>query len=192
MAKENNILELFEQELNLIQDERVKEFTKEMLLLAPDYFRVVPASSTGKYHPAYALGEGGLVRHTRAAVRIAHELLRVDAFKAFRSKESLIYSALILHDTIKHGLEGSPYTVVTHPILAADFIYEHAKDEDVELAERIGSLIESHMGQWNKDYKTKKEVLPKPHTKLETFIHLCDYLASRPCLTHDFDANLSS
>ena len=36
------------------------------------------------------------------------------------------------------------------------------------------------MGKWNTDYKDKtKEVLPKPVTESEKFVHLCDYLASR-------------
>ena len=43
------------------------------------------------------------------------------------------------------------------------------------------------MGQWNTDYKTKKEILPKPETWAEFFTHLFDYLASRKYLTVIFD-----
>ena len=43
---------------------------------------------------------------------------------------------------------------------------------------RICGAIRSHGGQWNKD-KDGREILPKPVTRFEQFVHLCDYLASR-------------
>lgn len=61
--------ETFKKELSLIKNENIRNFVKEFLNTVPDYFFTVAASSTGKYHPNYALGEGGLVRHTKAATR---------------------------------------------------------------------------------------------------------------------------
>ena len=58
-----------ETELNLIQNEQLKTLAQRLVLKLPDYFFTVAASSTGKYHPAYSLGTGGLLRHTKAAVR---------------------------------------------------------------------------------------------------------------------------
>ena len=188
-------IEAFRKELNLINDPAIRTFTVNMLEKLPDYFFTTGASSTGKYHPKFAAGEGGLVRHTRAAVRIAHEMLRNDMFKAFQNQADEIYSALILHDGAKHGLEGSKYTVTKHPLIVCDLIKEEATDNEngtPEFVEKVCGLIASHMGQWNYDYKTKVAVLPKPENKLQNFVHLCDYLASRSCIGHDFDADLSS
>ena len=42
------------------------------------------------------------------------------------------------------------------------------------------------MGQWNTDKKTNF-VLPKPTDKFSRMLHVADYLASRKCLTMDFD-----
>ena len=42
------------------------------------------------------------------------------------------------------------------------------------------------MGPWNKDYNGE-EVLEKPHTKYQNFVHMCDYLASRKVLNVEFD-----
>lgn len=40
----------------------------------------------------------------------------------------------------------------------------------------------------NKDYKTKREVLPKPKGKLQNIVHLADYLSSRKYFdTFDFN-----
>ena len=44
------------------------------------------------------------------------------------------------------------------------------------------------MGPWNTNYKGN-EVLPKPKTKYENFVHMCDYLASRKYLNIKFDNN---
>ena len=43
--------------------------------------------------------------------------------------------------------------------------------------------------QWNKDNYTNKEILPKPVTKLQRFVHMCDYLASRKFLDVQFENN---
>ena len=36
------------------------------------------------------------------------------------------------------------------------------------------------------DYKTGAVLMPKPTTKAQNFVHLCDYLASRKCLEFNF------
>lgn len=46
-----------------------RKFVQTMLPAVPPYFYTVPASSTGKYHPRYTLGSGGLLRHTKAAIK---------------------------------------------------------------------------------------------------------------------------
>ena len=75
--------EVFNKELGYIKDERIRNSLKTMLNLLPEYFYQIPASSTGKYHPEFTLGDGGLVRHVRAAVRIAYELLQNLSIKHF-------------------------------------------------------------------------------------------------------------
>ena len=44
------------------------------------------------------------------------------------------------------------------------------------------------MGQWNTD-RYKNEIMPKPKKSIESFVHLCDYLASRKYLLFDFGAD---
>ena len=99
--------DIFKYELSFIKDSKIREFTIKAIEVLPDYFFKVAASSTGKYHPQYALGEGGLVRHTKAAVRIALELFRCETVTGHFPDEvkDIIISALILHDGAKHGLK---------------------------------------------------------------------------------------
>ena len=175
--------ENFNNELNYIKTEEVRDFTKLALDNLPDYFYTVAASSTGKYHPSYALGDGGLVRHTKAAVRFANHLLQLEQNQAtFTEKErDYIISAIILHDGWKHGNAGSSFTTHEHPQVCADWVIQSdifANSLPVEERNVIARAIASHMGQWN-ETKRSKVVLEKPQTDIQKFVHMCDYLASR-------------
>lgn len=181
---------VFEHELAWIKNEKIKQFAKHALEILPDYFFEVAASSTGKYHPDYALGEGGLLRHTKAAVAIAKDLLNLEMYGKYTNDEKdLMLVAIILHDGQKHGINFSKYTVATHPIDCAFWLEEKSEWEKYLTEEQFRKLfgaISSHMGEWSYDYKSKKEILPKPKTAMEKFVHQADYLASRKYLEVDF------
>lgn len=181
--------EIFNKEINYIKNDRIKKSLVTMLDKLPDYFYEVPASSTGKYHPNYALGEMGLVRHTKAAVRIAHELMINESLTNFTSDEKdLIIMALTLHDGLKSGLNKSEYTLFDHPILMANYLISNKNE--LELTEEevkfVSDAIKTHMGPWTTNYKGE-EVLEKPTSKSQRFVHMCDYLASRKFLEVPFD-----
>lgn len=175
-----NNSEIFFGELQLIRKADLANAVRRILdELVPEYFYVVSASSTGKYHPWYSLGYGGLVRHTKAAVKIAYDLLQLEQYRHLHA--DTIIAALILHDTFKHGKVCGQYTVAEHPLVAAEEIHKWANDNlPTELLgdfNIICDLISSHMGQWNE--VMHKPVMPKPVTQDQKLVHLCDYLASR-------------
>jgi hypothetical protein len=178
-------MDIFATELNYIKDSKIREWVETALTIVPDYFFSVPASSTGKYHPQYALGEGGLARHTQAAVGIAQELFRVEMFSLDEMEQDCITAALILHDTYKSGTDHCRFTVTEHPLVAVEQFSKHQQLTNVltpRQYEMIFDCIAHHMGQWITDYKSKREVLEKPKTKIAKIAHLCDYIASRKCL----------
>lgn len=184
--------EKFLKELSYIIDTDIKASARIMLDKLPEYFYEVPASSTGKYHPKFALGKAGLVRHTKAAVRLAHELLENKIIgSAFTDREKdLIIMSVMLHDGCKSGLTKTEYTVVNHPLIVSKLIKDNASDlklteEDLNL---VCSMIESHMGEFNKDYKGNT-ILPLPNNKYQKFVHMCDFLASKKFLDIRFDEN---
>lgn len=184
-----NKVAVFAEELAFIEDKDIRAFTEKCILKTPDYFYTVPASSTGKYHPEYSLGEGGLIRHTKALVYFAKELLSLEYNKQrFTTLErDMIIAAGILHDSFKHGDTEQKYSIANHPVVAADHILEWADENEREFAKTISDCVRSHMGEWNGDYKTKKEIMPKPQTDIEMFVHECDYLASRKPLMVKFE-----
>jgi 23S rRNA maturation-related 3'-5' exoribonuclease YhaM len=178
----------FEEELQFIKDEGIRNCVTEVLKNVNEEFYRAPASSTGKYHPEYALGEGGLYRHTKAAVKIANDLLQLESICADEKERDYIIAALILHDTCKSGKNwDSKYTMHTHPLQAAELIRDTLSESlFAEDADKIARLVETHMGQWNKAPKwsnvNDRKELPKPENADEFFVHMCDYLASRKYL----------
>lgn len=184
--------EVFNKELSYIKDDRIKASTITILDMLPDYFYEIPASSTGKYHPEFSLGKGGLVRHVKVAVRLAKELLDNPSIgsKYTNNEKDIMLMSLILHDGLKSGLVYNRYTQANHPTLIKDFVNENKSklsltDNELDL---FSHAVESHMGPWNTDYE-EREILPKPKTKYENFVHMCDFLSSKKFLNVKFENN---
>ena len=182
----------FKKELDYIKDKNIKNSLILILKELPDYWFSVPASSTGKYHPKYALGEGGLLRHSKAAMRIGFELLENPTIgdKYTSHEKDLMLLALLVHDGLKSGNPQERYTRFDHPILMANFILDNKEkfelnDEDATF---VADVIKTHMGPWIEDYNGNV-VLEKPKTKYQNFVHMCDYLASKKCLLVPFNDN---
>lgn len=183
---------IFEKEINYIQNERIKENAVKLINSMPDYFFIEAASSTGKYHPDFSQGVGGLLRHTKAAVRIAVTLLKNNSigYKFTSDEKDLIILALIMHDSVKRGIPEEKYTKLDHPMLACNLI--KSKKNELTLTEKelnlLTDVVETHMGEWNTDYNGN-EVLRKPTNKYERFVHMCDYLSAQKFLEIKFDNN---
>lgn len=190
-----NKKELLKEYFDSIQDENVKKFMEQCIETIPEYWYTVPASSTGKYHPNYALGNGGLMRHTIALLRFFDRLVRNTMYGSpFTNREmDLLRVACLMHDSRKSGSDEdfaiSKYTKFDHPILAANVVRsietEYITDEEKEM---VANAIESHMGQWNVDtYGKSKVELPLPTNKYQKIVHLVDYLAAQKGVEVQFD-----
>lgn len=184
---------VFTNEYLYISDDKLREDAKYLISHLPDYFFKVDASSTGKYHPKYAAGDGGLTRHVKSACKFAYEMLSNPIIgKPYSSRDKdLIIIALLVHDGLKYGKgEKEQYTRFDHPLLASEYVKENKdklsfNDDDLE---KVTSSIASHMGPWNTN-SYSDIVLPVPKAPMEKFVHMCDYLASRRFINLDFDNN---
>ena len=184
--------DIFKVELGYIKSDRIRKSCLAMINVLPEYFFEIEASSTGKYHPKYALGKGGLVRHTKAAVRIAYDLLGDACIgdKYTQDEKDLMIMALILHDGVKSGVPKERYTRFDHPIMMGQMIMDNEENMELEMEEIefLDDVIKTHMGPWTTDYNGA-EILERPKTKYQNFVHMCDFLASRKALEVPFDDN---
>ena len=181
-----NKIKYFAKEISYIKDESKKKDIEYLINLLPDYFFLIPASSTGKYHPKFAGTISGLVKHTKVAVRIAYDLFEtVNNFSD--NDKDLIIMALIMHDGLKKGIVEEEYTRFDHPLLVSKLIMEHVNELKMSIDDvrKMCMMIESHMGKWNTNKYSKVE-LPVPTSEIQRFVHRCDYLASRVYLNVKF------
>lgn len=196
----------FTRELSYIKNDTLRKIVVDTLDVSPKCIVSIPASSSGRYHPQYSLGEGGLMRHVKAAVGIAHCQIETDIFECLGIDDSYTndelnmykdaaYAALILHDCCKPDDTPKHGTRFDHPLLAAKLFKEVATKyitkENMEYMKVVIPLIyraiASHMGQFTTAPYAKGVTLPRPNTAFEWFVHQCDYLASRKFLLFDFD-----
>ena len=175
MISKEDRLKLFVNELNDITEENLRKFAEELISNADEYFFTVAASTSGKYHPQFDLGKGGLVRHTRCVAFFA----KCEATsRMFTEHETnMLIVAAIAHDIKKLGDGKTGHTVDDHPKFAAEYVNEtnkrtkllSAKDEKI-----IANMVHSHMGKWGNE-----KGLPLPQTELEKSLQAADYIASR-------------
>lgn len=168
--------EHFTRELNLIVDEELRMVTKAYLdECVPTYFWEDGASSSGKYHPQFSQGQGGLVRHTKAVVMFAEELLKMSTYAYMKDAyKDYAIAACIVHDTAKYGMtEFSKAEYKNHARNAAIAFNNFAKECDYNVSEILLNAIVAHMGQWS----TEKE--DRPFTNVDRLVHMADYIASR-------------
>lgn len=176
---------MFSKEIESIVDDDLRNLATEIIACADDYFFTIPASSTGKNHPPFSLGEGGLVRHTKCVVYMVKCLC--ESFDIDDYKRDMLIVAALAHDIKKQGdcAEGLGYTVHEHPLLAARYVCEVYFASDITILNGVVSLIadiiSSHMGKWGADPKFigDKKPLPLPESDCEKILQAADYLASR-------------
>ena len=168
-----------------IRHSAFRKLTERALEKAPAAFWTAPASTSGKYHPADSLGQGGLVRHTRKVFRLTLDLLDMRGVSVNDTAHSIALSAALLHDSWKVLDEGQ-HSVFEHPILAALAVNELLPKFSDEITSREGMLlcqaIRTHMGRWTTS-KYSTYTLPEPSSWLDVLVHTADYLASRKHIT---------
>lgn len=189
----NDKLKMFANEIGYIKNENFRKFAEELIANADDYFFVVPASSSGKYHPQFSLGTSGLVRHTRCVAYFAKAM--AESFNFNDEDTDLLIIAALAHDIKKQG-NNTGHTVREHPLLASNYVCDIMKkfSEDIitnEQIQKICCAVVSHMGKWENlpEFTRGKEPYPMPANDFEKALQSADYIASRKAiLEFDFPA----
>lgn len=178
----------FENELSKFENPNFRTFTETLINEFPSYYWTVPASSSGKYHPAQDVLNHGLVYHTKAVCNMLEHLMAPEAIHDRMNSEErdCCRCACLVHDGWKSGdiKEDGTYedhTVFDHPLIAQKHILAHKDDGIItdDAVNLIGELVSSHMGQWNTSKYAPGIELPKPTSDLQILVHMADYLASR-------------
>ena len=176
MIQKEDRIKLFVNELNDITEEKLRKFAEILIENADDYFFEIAASTTGKYHPQFDLGNGGLVRHTRCVTFMAECEAKSRMFSEHET--NLLIIAALAHDIKKLGDGSGKYTVGDHPQWAANYVMSTQENNKSLITKKdatiVANAVLSHMGQWG-----EKDGMPLPKTELEKALQAADYIASR-------------
>ena len=158
------------------------------LATVPDAFFEAPASSSAQYHPDWAQGDGGLMRHSLAAFWWCNELTRLVVLGDARMEEGARAAAL-LHDCFKgwrlgdDGIESWGATRSDHGEVCGQrllayyemVVVSEKRDTVVSLLVHYAAVgMKEHMVQWG----SPPLVYPARSTLVQ-LVAMSDYVASR-------------
>jgi len=169
---EGEKLRLLGKAVGVIKNEAISKFVCEILQDVPARFWEMPASTTGKYHPACTIRKHGLIVHTKRVLWMAMNLIR--GWK-LEEKADIIKASCILHDVDKtgKGYGGTYKDYENHPVTAGIRIAK--KDLDLYEAAEIASCVKFHMGPWT-PAKIRKPLTE--YTLPELLVYTADYSAA--------------
>jgi hypothetical protein len=193
--------EVIDDLISLIEDDDLRGFTYFLLSQAHPDFWIIPSSSSGKYHPAWENGKGGLIRHVKAVAAFGLESLRrfgygndvmgADANENAEMRDMLIFAA-IMHDWGKNGHPKTgwgKHTTKTHGEDTAKIIEEEMLPKflkifpEIKAPEYLKEMVKQamvaiyfHYGLWGKD---KVRPIDPKLTDLARCLQEGDYFSSR-------------
>jgi len=176
---------IFEKELARISNFEIRYFVTQCFdQLCPNYFWYIPASQRN-HHIPICRTRGGLVHHTKFAVKFAHSFLEMWPSVPETAYDEVI-AAVLMHDMLKRGteedelvtFESHKLAISSHGIFCAVAINELWQTQyrgllPKERALRIIDAVRYHMGIWTNGYKYEERDV------VCTITHLADYAASR-------------
>lgn len=163
-----------------------RNLTEFLIDQLDDYWFIKPASSTGKYHPKFNNGEGGLVRHSLNVCMWWQQMYRAfeQELMSFSGRDDIYDLGLIaclFHDAKKYGdaEENSRWVKKDHDVKSMEWflhnveIYEHTNDMnfDNKAINYIANAIDHHNGPWSTH--------GAPRTIFERLVFICDYASSQ-------------
>jgi hypothetical protein len=202
-AQRERAARYFAEELGKIKDESIREFVLQCFDVAAPYFWERAASSSGKYHPEFTLGSGGLAKHVRYACYWYDQLSRailhdgkggneIDPWVEVDGQKVNLYDigmgALLVHDCVKDGDPARTIPKAAHKIGGYHGVEMMEAIRERVLPGKTATVaqmlvmygVAAHMGRWTIPFDFSPFRLKgSAARKLALLVHLGDYCASR-------------
>lgn len=187
LKEEDAMLDPLLSEINLINDETIKDFVRSVLLKSGTFW-LIPASFSSRYHPSDEHNVGGNMLHTKRVVRIANTI--VDSYSLLPEERDIILAACLLHDVTKGVFNDSDDTTFSydpmHPYTVGDLVIQCQKIDKEEGTDGVSSslfiseenlqtilrLVRCHLGPWSPVPETF------PITYMDYIVHMADNIAT--------------
>lgn len=159
---------ILSKEIAKIQNSDIKALVRAVLDKVPEDFWKRETSLT--YHPEDERGLNGNLLHTLRVLKLVDTIVQIGSWS--RNEHDALRAAAILHDCLRHGLQGKmPYSHKDHAGLVRRFIESHKIESN--WSDEICSVIESHYGKWGKGIEYIPTISPR------AVLLLADYIAAR-------------
>src|SRR5215469_11108286 len=108
------LVNAFTHEISQIKDEKLRNTTKVILSKCTDYICEASTSASGKNHPDWANGKGGLIRHTKVVCKNVETFLKM--MPQYDGEDwDILYIAALLHDMAKYTTPNQQKIHMDHP-----------------------------------------------------------------------------
>jgi hypothetical protein len=154
---------------DLIQSPEVRKLVEQARAKAPKEFYIAPSSSSGRYHPADEINEGGLALHSYRSAVMADVLAKYFGLDA--EQRDLVVAGALLHDINKGGTPWQNYARDHGP--QGQKWLDDTWTGETKTEKSIESLVGNHMAQWNWPTATPAKDL------LNLIVSYADYLGSQ-------------
>ena len=186
LDEENGKLAPLLAEINLIDNESIRNFVRA-ILYAADSFWEAPSTGTAGYHPPDEIMPRGGITHTKRVVRLA----RMMALSQERNRHEvdIITAAALIHDVTKSHNHNGEFTFdAMHPYTIDHFVAVVMANEDktgpgpksskaIEIdhddCALILRIVRCHLGPWSPIPETF------PMTLMEWILHFADMIATQ-------------
>ena len=184
-----NPLDYYDFELNQIKHTTIRDLVKRIFVeKVPKWFMEIDASNSSYYSSTKDGSRIKLCERTKSAVRI---FLLFTANPIVNSQftqiqKDYIIAALLLHDCAMRGISNDPTTqpIFEHPLVFAYLRPDGCNKVENDQFNEIYRLVSTHHGPWRSSEKSQY-VLPEVVDNSQFYVHICDFLASKPMVWID-------
>lgn len=179
----------FEFELNQIKHSSIRDLVKRVFReKVPKWFMDADVSTSSFYSSTKTGDRIKLCERTKQSVRffllyINNPLVRAQ-FTPVQS--DYIIAALLLHDCAMKGISDTPsvYNIFEHPLVFAYLKPDNCDKVESSHFDEIYRLVSTHHGPWRTNSNSQYQ-LPEITDNSQWYVHMCDYLASKPMVWID-------
>lgn len=183
--KEDDILEPLLEDLEMIEDDGIRLFTRAMLLRVPDaWWTLPPGLPDEDYPPDVYASPGGNVTNIRRMLRVIHQL--IVSYQLSSIEMDYLISAVLLHNVTKIIEKENTHTYDTMHPYTTDMFTIRQRKKDRDKGEHASStlqiddddmlvilrLIRCQLGPWSAIPETI------PASTLEWIMHTATLVAS--------------
>lgn len=179
----------FDFELSQIKHTSIRDLVRRVLReKVPKWFMEADVSNSSYYSSTKTGARIKLCERTKASVRIFLIIINNPIVKSQFTAVQIDYiiAALILHDCALKGITDPPsvYNIFEHPLVFAYLKPDNCNQIELDHFNEIYRLVSAHHGPWRTNSNSEYQ-LPEVVDNSQFYVHLCDYLASKPMVWID-------